>query len=367
MSTPTVFDCEPLLAPHGDDEPAGKRPSILDRNKLKEYREDFDPERDLSEEDRRNPAMAEKQKVVPQWEKVIGFAKDYFAKTGKDLTIAMPLVEALTKKHGFAGLRDGLRFTRRLCEECWDRVHPLIEDAADPEEMEGRIAPFVFIDDEINQPRFPNTVRSIPLLATAEGVAISYMSCQSFDSNPAQVPQADFRAAVSAAPDSQIATIRECEADIVEALEELRLLGETLDAKAGSNSPGFNGLKKAMDDCRTMALQVLRMRGGDAPPPGDDATVGGDGAPAIGGGGGGGGAALGSIRSREDVYARLYELTLMLEQFDPHSPVPFLIRRAIEMRDLRFPELVDTLTLSRPVIDFLRAPIMGDPAAPPAE
>ncbi|MBL8865847.1 MAG: type VI secretion system protein TssA [Gemmataceae bacterium] len=367
MSTPTVFDPEPLLAPISDDEPAGKRPSILDRNKLKEYREDFDPERDLSEEDRRNPAMAEKPKITPQWEKVIGFAKEYFSKTGKDLTVAMPLIEALTKRHGFAGLRDGLRFTRRLCEECWDRMHPLIESPDDPDEMEGRVAPFVFIDDEINQPRFPNTVRSIPLLDTAEGVAVSFASCQSYDSNPAQVPQEAFRAAVSAASDAQIEVIREVEADIGESLDELRLLGETLDAKAGTNSPGFNGLKKAIDDCRSMALEVLRLRGGGAPPTDEEAaTDGSDGTPARSGGhtGGGSGTALGAIRSRDDVYARLYELTQMLEQFDPHSPVPFLIRRAIEMRDLRFPELVDTLTLSRPVLDFLRAPIIGE--APPA-
>jgi type VI secretion system protein ImpA len=367
MSTPTVFDAEPLLAPFGDDEPAGKRPSILDRNKLKEYREDFDPERDLSEEDRRNPAMAEKQKVLPQWDKIVTFARDYFAKTGKDLTVAMPLIEALTKRHGFAGLRDGLRFLRRLCEDCWDRMHPIIEIPDDPEEMEGRVAPFVFVDDEINQPRFPNSVRAIPLLATAEGVPVSFASCQSYNSIPAQVSPEEFRAAVTAASDAQVDQIRTIEADIGEALDELRQLGELLDAKAGSNSPGFNGLKKAMDECRTMALEVIRLRGGGGAAPSDDATDGDEGAPIRAGGGGGAGAALGSIRSREDVYARLYELTLMLEQFDPHSPVPFLIRRAIEMRDLRFPELVDTLTSSRPVLDFLRAPLVGEAPAPVGE
>jgi type VI secretion system protein ImpA len=360
MSTPTVFDPEPLLAPFADDEPAGKRPSILDRNKLKEYREDFDPERDLSEEDRRNPAMAEKQKVVPQWDKVVAFAKDYFAKTGKDLTVAMPLTEALARRHGFAGLRDGIKFVRRLCEDCWDRIHPMIENADDPEEMEGRVAPFVFLDDEINQPRFPTTVRSIPLLHTAEGVAVSYLNCQSFDANaPALVPPEAFRAAVTAATDSQVAAIRELEADMGEALDELRLLGEVLDAKAGSNSPGFTSLRRAIDDCRTMAQQILRMRGGSAAVESESTATDEGGAP-VRNSGGSGGTALATIRSREDVYARLLDLALMLEQFDPHSPVPFLIRRAIEMRDLRFPELVDTLTTSKPVIDFLRVPIVGE-------
>lgn len=359
MPSPTVFDPEPLLAPLGDDEPAGKRPTILERNKLKEYRDDFDPERDLSDEDRRNPAMAEKQKVVPQWDKVLQFGRDYFAKTGKDLTVALPMVEALARKDGFAGLRDGLQFLRRLCEECWDRMYPRIEDASDPEEIEGRVAPFSFIDDEINQPRFPNTVRGIPLLYTPEGVAVSFANCQSYESNagPA-VPQDAFRTAVSAASMDQIEVIRAIDEDMTAALAELQGLVALLDAKAGSNAPGLSGLKKAIDDCQSMSKQILHLRGGgmqevveeEPTAEGETTTIRSN---------GGGGTALGSVRSREDVYARLNELTLLLEQFDPHSPVPYLIRRAIEMRDLRFPELVDTLTSSKPVLDFIRAPI-GD-------
>lgn len=360
MSTPTFFDPEPLLAPLGEDEPAGRRPSILELNKLKEYREDFDPERDLSDEDRRNPAMAERTKVVPQWDKIVQFGRDYFANAGKDLNVAVRVTEALARSHGFAGLRDGIRFLRRLCEECWDRMHPVIEDAADPDELEGRIAPFTFIDDELNSPRFPNSVRAIPLLHTAEGLAVSYANCQSYDtgSEPVVPPDA-FRAAVTAASNDQVDAIRTASEDLAEAIDEVQNLASTLDAKAGSVAPSFGGLKKALDECRSMAAEILRLRGGG--PPVESAMNDGE-AATDGSARSGGGTALGSVRSREDVYARLNELTLMLEQFDPHSPVPFLIRRAIELRDLRFPQLVDTLASGKPVMDFLRAPIQDETA-----
>lgn len=369
MPTPTVFDPEPLLAPIGDDEPAGKRPTILDRNKLKEYRDDFDPERDLSEEDRRNPTMSAKEKVIPQWDKIISFGKNYFEKTGKDLTVAMPMVEALARKDGFAGLRDGLVFVRRLCEECWDRMYPVIEDASDPEEMEGRVAPFTFIDDEVNSPRFPNTVRGIPLLYTAEGVAVSFANCQSYESNAQPlVSQDEFRATVTSASMEQVELIRQYDEDLTAAISELQALVAVLDEKAGSNAPGLGGLRKAIDDCQSISKQVIHLRGGatsngsneESTDGSSDETSGGKGG---GSAGGGGGTALGAVRNREDVYARLNELTLLLEQFEPHSPVPFMIRRAIEMRSMRFPELVDTLTSQKQVLEFIRVPI-ADGMAP---
>lgn len=361
MPTPMIFDPEPLLAPISEDEPAGKRPSILELNKLKEYREDFDPERDLSAEDRRNPGLAERTRVVPQWNKIVHFGQDYFTNTGKDLTVAVRVTEALTRSSGFAGLRDGIRFLRRLCEDCWDRMFPVIEDVSDPDELEGRIAPFAFIDDEINSPRFPNAVRAVPFFATAEGVDVSFANCQVHDSgSEAVVPQEAFRAAVTAASMDQIDTIRVISEDLAEAFEELQSLTALLDSKAGSVAPSFGGLKKALEDCRSMASEILRLRGGGAPvgTEGDNGTESTEGSPTRSGGG----TALGSVRSREDVYARLNELTLMLEQFDPHSPVPFLIRRAIELRDLRFPQLVDTLASGKPVMDFLRAPIQDESA-----
>ncbi len=361
MPSPTVFECEGLLAPIREDQPAGSKPTNIDYNKLKEYQKDFDPERDLSEEDRRNPAMAEQPKVVPQWDKIVKFGENYFQKTGKDLVVALRMVEALTKLHGFAGLRDGLIFTRRLCDDCWDRMYPVIEDPSDPDEIDGRLAPFALIDEEMAIPFFPNTVRSIPLLPTNAGVPISFANCQSYDANSQpKVSQDEFRSAVSAASENQIERIRTIDEDIDQTKSELNALLAVLDQKAGSSAPGMSGLKKAIDDCQTMTQEILRLRGGNASDSTDDTTMAIESdSPSSTHSSGGGGTALGAVRSREDVYGRLLELTVLLEKLDPHSPVPFLIRRAIEMRDLRFPELVDTLTSSKPVIDFLRAPI-GD-------
>lgn len=359
MSSPAVLDVEPLLAPINDDEPAGGRLPILDRNKLKEYREDFDPARDLSDEDRQNPQYAERPRVVPQWDKIVQFGTQFLAKSGKDLTVALAMVEALTKRSKFAGLRDGLKLLKEMCDQCWDRMHPIIESPDDPDEVEGRVAPFTFIDDEIKTPFFPTTVRNVPLMVIGDGEPISFLAMQAFDSQPAKVSQDDFRSAVSSAGPDQVALIQTMDEDLEEALAELQGLVSVLDAKAGSNAPGLGGLRKAILDCQTLTKEALRLKGGGAPAPSDDGSDEGSArsSGSGGGGGGSGGMSLGSVRSRDDVYARIEELTTLLETLDPHSPVPFLFRRAMEMRDMKFPELVDRLTSAKPVIDFLRAPL----------
>lgn len=356
MPSPPVLPVDPLLEPVPGDDPAGKRLSLLDRNKLTEYREDFDPERDLSEEERQSPQFAEKPRVVPQWDKVIQFGTQFLAKTGKDLVVAVAVVEGLTKKAKFAGLRDGLKLLTGLCERCWDRMHPVIDDPDDPDEVDGRVAPFAYIDDAVKMPFFPAAVRGLTLLETPDGQPISFLSCQSYEANrPPKVTQDAFRQAVAAAGPDAVARLRQTDEDITDTLAELRALAAALDAKVGSNAPGLGSLRKAVEDCQTMTREALRLRsdGGlapaanDAPDRQSPATF----APAAGG------VLAAPVRSRDEVYARLAELTDLLEKLDPHSPVPLLIRRAMEMRELKFPELVDRLNSDKRVLEFIRSPL----------
>lgn len=357
MPSAVVLDPEPLLAPISDASPSGQKLALMDRNKLKEQREDFDPERDLSPDDRRNPQMAEMKRKIPQWDKIIEFCTQFLGKSGKDLRAVFALIEALSKRHGFAGLRDGLRLLRRLCEECWDRMHPEVLDTNSTEELEARMGLFSFLDEELKQPFFPNVIRAIPLFQQADKPDVSFLNCQPAGNpiRPALVSQDEFRFIVMNVKPTAVELIRLADDDLKEAIEETRLLIAVLDAKAGTAAPGLAGLRKALTECQSMTNEVLRLRG----PSQAEETASADGTPSPDEEGGTPGNRS-NARSRNDVYSRLMELTLTLEQLEPHSPVPFLIRRAIELRDLRFPELVDQLTGSKPVIDFIRNPIVSE-------
>jgi hypothetical protein len=55
----------------------------------------------------------------------------------------------------------------------------------------------------------------------------------------------------------------------------------------------------------------------------------------------------------------------LLEELEPHSPVSFLIRRAVELRSLRSPELVEELMRDGNVLAFLKREVGS--GTPPAE
>ena len=61
--------------------------------------------------------------------------------------------------------------------------------------------------------------------------------------------------------------------------------------------------------------------------------------------------------TREAAYDQLKRVAEMLERMEPHSPVPYLIRRAVELRAIKFPELVEELTKDANVLAFLKREI----------
>lgn len=54
-------------------------------------------------------------------------------------------------------------------------------------------------------------------------------------------------------------------------------------------------------------------------------------------------ASIGPIASRADAYQRLREASDYLMRTEPHSPVPYLVRRAISWGNLSLAELLEEL------------------------
>jgi type VI secretion system protein ImpA len=349
MASAPLLNPDEFLAPISDANPAGRPLSIAEINQLKEYQEDFDPERDLSPQDRQNPQYAELQRKTPQWTAIIDFGTKFLKQTGKDLELVVRMVEALTKTPagGFAGLRTGFRLVRRLCEDCWDRMHPIIEDPTNPDDVEYRTSKLNWLDEAEKKPYFPNSVRAVPILSLPDGREVSYVNCQQKAGGPPLVTREEFGQAVNSATPTDVERLREIDGDITGALNEIRELSAVLDTKAGGAATGFGAVRKALVDCQSMTQQALKMRAGDvaAAPTGGEAAAAQANGTAV---------APSPVRNREEIYARLMQLIGMLEETDPHSPVPLLLRRAVELRGLKFPELVDTLTRDARVLDFLR-------------
>jgi type VI secretion system protein ImpA len=173
MATPPVLDIDRLLTPVSGELPAG---SDLRSAARREELELFYAVREarkkagnaekqlrefalLTEEERKQDQAVSPE--PPDWEAVSRLAIEALAKS-KDLWIATWLIEALTRQHGFAGVRDGVRLAHLLCDRFWDDVHP--RESEDRFSKLGGLnasgSGFTFIDALMNVPvTSPRTMR----------------------------------------------------------------------------------------------------------------------------------------------------------------------------------------------------------------
>jgi type VI secretion system protein ImpA len=102
----------------------------------------------------------------------------------------------------------------------------------------------------------------------------------------------------------------------------------------GQAAPALHALQAAVDECTRLAKDFFSR---SRPLPGSVDDITGDG---LGGVSGGGGAGPGT---RTEVYRQLRQAAVVLRKLEPHSPVPYIIERAIALGDLPFPEMIRRL------------------------
>jgi type VI secretion system protein ImpA len=345
MASPQLLDFDALLAPIPGDNPAGEKVSPEVNDKLEKMRTEVNPE-DLDPED---PTRAEVQAQKADWPGTLQLTERTLTERSKDLLIAAKLTEALVKLHGFAGLRDGLHLLRRMVAECWDRMYPLVEEEGDLEVRAGR---FNWLDVADKKPYFPNTVKAVPLV---------FKDGQGFSLLDQKRQPAEFEEAIQATPRDECVTIAD---DLKQALEELGELTKLLDGKMGQAAPGMTGLRQVLGECHTAAQQILRLKPDDGAAPVRAGSV----VPATRGNGQPPSTRPAPGTSREAIYAQLKQSAAVLRQLEPHSPIPYLIERAVELGKKPFPELIRALIREPNVLAELSREfgIEGAPAPEPA-
>jgi type VI secretion system protein ImpA len=298
------------------------------RTKLEEKRLEDNPE-DYAPDDPMRPETFRKA----DWPGLVELATETLAQKSKDLLVAARLTEALVKQHGFAGLRDGLHLLRELVEQRWDHLHPVIEDS----DLEIRAGPFYWLDAPDRGARLPTTLRLVPLVWRTEGTqefryGRFHWANDSKDPRD-RVPKEDFEKAILATP------VEHCEAvaaEIAQSQEELGQLVRSLDAKMGPVAPALNGIRSAVEDCHGLVQQILKRKRPASSPKSDMLDEQAAPAPAAAGSGR-------AAATRADAYQQLAQAAALLQELEPHSPIPYLVQRAVELGGLPFPQLIKAL------------------------
>lgn len=316
--TDPVLDFATLLAPIPGDEPAGKGVPYTLRQKLRAERKDTEPHPD-------DPSQPNIPRKV-DWPGIKRICQETLTNTSKDLEIALHLVEAVTKLHQFAGLRDGLVLLRGMITECWDRMHPIPEEG---EGMEIRAERFHWLSEVDRGVMFPIMVKNLPVIKI-DGLPYSLQDRNLAQEGRGSLPASDFERSVPI-NDNVFP-------DLTQALLELGSLEQSLQERFGNDSPSLMGLRQAMEEYNTFLQFVCRNQTPAQEAESAEGAAQANGSAVVAGGG-----RAGAMVTREDAYRQLSDIADFLARLEPHSPIPDLLHRAIELGRMPFRQLIHEL------------------------
>lgn len=350
MPSPDVLDFAKLLAPIPGDQPAGT-----------DLRTDPSPTSDyFAIKDARSAARAaERQMVLAEdeasstpadWRPVQDKAIQTLATKTKDLEITAYLVEALVRRNGFAGLRDGFRLAREFVEQFWDGLYPL----PDEDGLETRVAPLAGLNGDGAEGTLIVPIARVPI---TDSPTAGRLGCVHFQQATALSKITDtklrdkkiaqgaisldvFLKAVAETPPEFFVSLVQ---DLQQCQEEFTKLSTALDQKCGGLAPPASGIKTALGSCLDIVKDVGRSKLEAAKTPGAAAA-----APAAAAGSTAGPApnpapAPDVIQNREDAFRQLLKVAEFFRTTEPHTVVSYSLEQVVRWGRMSLPELLSEL------------------------
>ncbi|UAA37098.1 type VI secretion system protein TssA [Paraneptunicella aestuarii] len=276
------------------------------------------------------------------WEEVKRLALDALSNKSKDLQIAIWLMEAMIHQNGFSAIGPCFHLLHQLTENFWDGLYPQIEDENDLDYRTNLIA---WVNDKL-QP----VIKLLPLTFTRNEQIFTWADWEMaahFEQLPADQKKAlakDYvqtNSIVTAIIATPIEFYKRLFKDIDQALSAIDNYSKLLDKLCADEAPSLLAFRTLLQEIYETLYSHVKHRAGEtnnASQPEESST-----AAAINDLQGGGGNGSGPIKNRMDAYARLAEAAEYLAMDDPHSPVPYLVYKAIEWGQLNTAELYQEL------------------------
>jgi type VI secretion system protein ImpA len=351
MNDPSTFVPNPdaLLAPIAPDAPGGAS---------MRYHALYAGIRQAREEEDASLPMGVWERTLKKadWHAVEAQCIDVLTHHSKDLQVAAWLLEAWLQLYQVRGFNAGIALLNGLVEHYWDCVHPLIEDGDD----DARAAPFVWINDNLSRAlllklqllKVPDCTPSVVTLAQWEQT-LGQERQQGMDSSSEQLGEKPLtRERILAATQGQtLKGLLLIHAGLVQANAQWQALTSALDDRMTVNPPSISRVGEMLRRIERLAANLIDGRfpqpsQPDAPLPEADDRVGAplqlleaavpDTTQALA-------AMPQGFTSREDAYRLLDVIASYLQELEPHSPTPYLVRRAVKWGRMPLGELMQEI------------------------
>jgi len=349
-----------LLTPIAEDSPCGP-PLRFDPlfTEIRLEREEDDPSLPMRQ--------WERPLKKADWAVIEKKCTEFLINRSKDVQIAVWLAEAWMRSGGLSGLHRGLHLIQELLSEYWEEVHPRIE-AGDPE---TRIAPLEWLSESFSRVlRFhvvlvdlpdytPSKINLIEWERLPEKSVADGLQSVSEDEGDASM-QDDVKILNRelliqwVEKNGMAVAIKSQDLIVEESLNLLEQISKHMRAKIGDLSANLLRIRetlKAIQRVHMALLTIDRAASADASDAGKtglDAVT--ETSPsrtglsemtsAIGAGSAPNSIESAEWRNRDEAYAALDRIANFLLRAEPHSPTPYLIRRAVKWGKLTLPQLM---------------------------
>jgi type VI secretion system protein ImpA len=344
MASQQTIDIAAILNPIPGDSPAGVDVRYAGpHDVIKEARR--------ADDDLAKGGWEKKEVKTADWSAVIKVATSVLISQSKDLQVAVWLTEALLQRYGFAGLRDGLKIVRGFHERYRDAMYPLVTDG----DVDYRTSPLNWMDKT-----FPVPIKAVPLIRSAKGEPYAYMhweKSREIDNaarkNSAAYAQGlpegtitgeQFDKAAAATPSAHYAVLFE---DLNDCWHGIDALSKLADEQYGKEASSFLQLRQAIEDCRGLIEAQMKKKGAvpqtkqpaaSAEPEAREVTMRSTAVQPIAVPMAVASASNGGIdpSDRADALRRLEAVAQFFKRTEPHSPVAYLIQRAVRWGEMPF-------------------------------
>ncbi len=279
------------------------------------------------------------------WRKVLDLAPNILKNHTKDLEVACWYTEALVRKAGIKGLKNGFTLIRQLIERYWDNIFPL----PDEDGVATRVAPIAGLNGEEATGVLLVPIRSIYITENYPPGPFTFWQYQQALGAPKPTEEgttgqslkntgimAEFEKTVALSSQEFYVELRD---DVRSCLEEYRLVSQLLDERCGSNdSPPTSGIINLLEDLLStinhvakdkLPLAILDEQGSSDGTPGNSKNT--------------PGSASGPIKTREDAFKQLYYISQFFRKTEPHSPISYVIEKAVKWGNMTLGELITDL------------------------
>lgn len=294
------------------------------------------------------------------WAQVNRLALEALQNQSKDLQLVAWLLEAQINLRGIYGISACLVLLEQICASYWDTLFPPPEDG----HYEHRANIIAWIGEKLLV-----TLKLSPLIGIDRERQYTWADWEQAHRNEQLkvgvgsktklvlegVSLTELTSAINGTATESFQTLQQA---LAQALAAIAQLNQTLDQLFGSDAPGIGSMTALLQQMYSLVESELHKRGvrGELAnenqaeidePEQEDVSVfeNDEQALQLTAGVAQTVAAAGAIRNRAEAYARLAETAEFLMRLEPHSPVPYLVRRATEWGRLNTVELYQELFL----------------------